>query len=310
MSNIKTKQLQILTDIQLVWDFMVDIYEPHCANGAAAPYFEYAITSTWMDKAYLHLDRFWMDGDRVVGFVFTESSPTNIHFSLRPGYEELADEMMEYADRSFPDFGDGRELTLFPGQEALIKAAKKCGYQMVYDNVDLLFDFKKSKLSYELPDGFRFVDLSKIDTSKIDTLKLAKCIWGGFNEEELGPFENGDRRNPEMPWDPYRAYNGIVSSTIAPPPHSTYEYNVIIENKQGDYVCFSGMWWVAQNKLAYMEPLCTVPQYRKMGLAAAALTQHYRRLKELGAEYMTGGGNDFYRKIGYGDEIHWTHWRK
>ena len=27
MKNITTKQFQILTDMQLVWDFMVDIYE-------------------------------------------------------------------------------------------------------------------------------------------------------------------------------------------------------------------------------------------------------------------------------------------
>ena len=43
---------------------------------------------------------------------------------------------------------------------------------------------------------------------------------------------------------------------------------------------------------------------------AAALTQHDRRLKMLGAEYITGGGNDFYKRIGYKDEIHWLHWKK
>ena len=48
--NIKTKQFQILTDINLVWNFMTDIYDPYFANGAAAPFFEYALTSKWMDK--------------------------------------------------------------------------------------------------------------------------------------------------------------------------------------------------------------------------------------------------------------------
>ena len=86
---------------------------------------------------------------------------------------------------------------------------------------------------------------------------------------------------------------------MAPPPHSTYEYNVIIANEREEYVCFSGMWWVPENKLAYMEPLCTVPEYRHKGLAAAALSKHYAKMKELGAVCMTGGGNDFYRRIGY-----------
>ena len=39
----------------------------------------------------------------------------------------------------------------------------------------------------------------------------------------------------------------------------------------------AGMWWVPEDHLAYMEPLCTVPQHRRKGLASAALTQHYDR---------------------------------
>lgn len=302
--NIKTKQFQILTDINLVWNFMTDIYDPYFANGVAAPFFEYALTSKWMDKEYLHLNRLWMAGDIVVGFVFTEAVVTSVFFNLRPGYEGLADEMVEYAQNSFPDLGGERELVIFSGQKALIRAAEKEGYKVSYENADFLFDFRKSGLSYDLPEGFHFVD-----PLKCDLLKLAKCTWNGFNAEELGPFKNWNIPDSETPWNPHKAYTGVVSSAVAP-PHATHEYNVIIADENEDYVCFSGMWWVPENKLAYMEPLCTVPEYRRRGLAAAALTQHYRRLKVLGAEYMTGGGNDFYRKVGYGEGIHWLHWKK
>lgn len=303
--NIKTKQFQILTDINLVWNFMTDIYDPYFANGAAAPFFEYALTSKWMDKEYLHLNRLWMAGDIVVGFVFTEAVVTSVFFNLRPGYEGLADEMVEYAQNSFPDLGGERELVIFSGQEALIRAAEKEGYKVSYENADFLFDFRKSGLSYDLPEGFHFVD-----PLKCDLLKLAKCTWNGFNAEELGPFKNWNIPDSETPWNPHKAYTGVVSSAVAPPPHATHEYNVIIADENEDYVCFSGMWWIPENKLAYMEPLCTVPEYRRRGLAAAALTQHYRRLKVLGAEYMTGGGDDFYRKVGYEEGIHWLHWKK
>lgn len=303
--NIKTKQFQILTDINLVWNFMTDIYDPYFANGVAAPFFEYALTSKWMDKEYLHLNRLWMAGDIVVGFVFTEAVVTSVFFNLRPGYEGLADEMVEYAQNSFPDLGGERELVIFSGQKALIRAAEKEGYKVSYENADFLFDFRKSGLSYDLPEGFHFVD-----PFKCDLLKLAKCTWNSFNAEELGPFKNWNIPDSETPWNPHKAYTGVVNSAVAPPPHATHEYNVIIADENEDYVCFSGMWWVPENKLAYMEPLCTVPEYRRRGLAAAALTQHYRRLKVLGAEYMTGGGNDFYRKVGYGEGIHWLHWKK
>ena len=69
-----------------------------------------------------------------------------------------------------------------------------------------------------------------------------------------------------------------------------------IADENDEYACFSGMWWVERNKLAYMEPLCTIPEYRHRGLAAAALSRHVQRLRPLGAERMTGGGNPFIRR--------------
>jgi len=305
MENITTKQFQILTDMQPVWDFMVDTYEHFFTNGIAAPFFEYAITSSWMNKSYLHLNRLWLDGDKVVGFVFTEDPVTNIFFNLRPGYEELAEEMVEYAEENMPNFNQEQEFVLFSGQIAFIEAVRKKGYVTVYENIDLICDFRKTELRYPLPEGFHFVE-----PQKCDPVKLAVCTWKGFNHEDKGAFENWEKEDPGTPWNPVKAYNGILSSTIAPPPHATQEYSVIIANEQEEYVCFSGMWWVAQNKLAYMEPLCTIPAYRKKGLAAAALAKHYSSLKPLGAEIMTGGGDIFYSKIGYEDEIHWLHFRK
>ncbi|MCI9431887.1 MAG: GNAT family N-acetyltransferase [Oscillospiraceae bacterium] len=52
-------------------------------------------------------------------------------------------------------------------------------------------------------------------------------------------------------------------------PHTTPSLAVAVENDRREYVCFAGMWWTPENHLAYMEPLCTVPQYRRKGLAAA-----------------------------------------
>ncbi len=102
----------------------------------------------------------------------------------------------------------------------------------------------------------------------------------------------------------------MLGATIAPAPHATYEYTTVIADENDNYVCFSGMWWVPENKLAYMEPLCTVPEHQHKGLAAAALSHHEKNLRPLGAEVMTGGGNDFYRKIGYKGVHVYGHYRK
>ena len=122
---ITTKQFQILTDIDLVYKLMTEVYNHEESNGPAEPFFEYAITSPWMDKDFIRLNRFWMDDDNPVAFVFYEQPVTSLYFVLRPGYEHLAGEMIDYAENNYPKFEDPLEPVLISGQTALIEAAKE-----------------------------------------------------------------------------------------------------------------------------------------------------------------------------------------
>lgn len=302
MGKIRTKQFQLLTDVHMAWDFMVEIYNMVQEGGpgsAPAPFFEYALTSSWMNKDYLHLCRFWLQGDTVVGFVFYENA-AEIHFILRPGYEQLADEMIQYASGAFTNWAGELKLVFSDAQKALMEAAEREGYTLERSDTEYMLDFSRATLNYALPEGFHFVD-----PSDVDPLKLTRCTWKSFNEWEFGAFENWDIADNKSCWTPYKAYLGVLSCFMAPPPHATYEFNVIIADENEEYACYSGMWWVAENGLAYMEPLCTIPEYRHKGLAAAALTKHFQRFKDMGGKIMTGGGNDFYKKIGY-DKVKYT----
>lgn len=204
-----------------------------------------------------------------------------------------------------PNFDGKQQFIVFGAQEALTKVLKERGYRIAYEYEDLVMDMDNVEINYELPEGFHFVE-----PDEVDPVKLARCTWKGFDHEDKGPFENWMEPDSGTDWNPVKAYNGTISGIIAPPPHATKEYDVVIANDNDEYVCYSGMWWVPQNRLAYMEPLCTIPEYRKLGLAAAALTRHYHRMKALGAKYMTGGNNEFYQKLGYEEGWHWVMWKK
>lgn len=307
MKGIITKQFQPLTDVNLAWDFMTEVYDHERSNGVPAPFFEYALASSWLDRNYLFMNRFWLDGDKVVAFAFYEEPCTDVYVNLRPGYEALAAEIVEYGEAQMPRFGGEKAFVLFPGQTALIEAVRARGYALAHDERDYEFDFATGTLDAPLPEGFHFVEAT---ADGVDPLKLAICFWKGFGHAENAPFEHWEDRVTGSEWGVQRSYYGVLGETVAPPPHSTYAHNVIIADQAGEYACFSGMWWVAKNRLAYMEPLCTIPEYRGRGLAAAALSRHVRRLRPLGAERMTGGGSPFYRKIGYTHEIHWLHFKK
>ena len=305
MNNITTKQFQPLSDVQRVWDFMVEVYTDDRSGGAPAPFFEYALSSSWLDKNYLFMNRLWLDGDRIVAFAFYEEPCTDVFVNLRPGYEALADEIVEYGETQMPRFDGEKAFVLFPGQTALIDAVRARGYAIEHEAVDYCFDFNAGRLDRPLPAGFSFVN-----PLECDPVKLTLCFWKGFGHAENAVFENWTDRVRGEEWGAQRSYYGVLGESVAPPPHSTYQHNVIIADAAGEYACFSGMWWVPKNHLAYMEPLCTIPEYRGQGLAHAALSAHDRRLRPLGAHLMTGGGNPFYEKIGFQRVIRCLYYRK
>ena len=286
--SITHRQYRILSDHMAVYRFMTEIYERDWRNGVPAPFLEYALCSDWMDKSFVHRNRLWFDGDKIIALVFYENPVTDVYFSLRPGYEFLAEEMIAYAESGMTKKAGRQRLVIFGAQTALIEAAKKAGWHKESGYWEKVLDFSKP-LERALPEGYRFADVP------LDVAKCCECCWKGFGHEA-----------EEGPWD--GDYEHAFQLMAA--PHATDELDVAIENEAGEYVCYAGMWWTPENQLAYMEPLCTVPEHRRKGLAAAALSEMYRRTKALGATHMTGGGDPFYDKIGFKPTIEWTFWGK
>lgn len=286
--NITHRQYRILSDHMAVYQFLLDIYERDWRNGVPAPFLEYALCSDWMDKSYVHRNRIWFDDEQIVALVFYENPVTDVYFSLRPGYEFLAEEMISYAESDMPKKDGKKRLVIFGAQTALIEAAKKVGWRREFGYWEKVRDFSEP-LERSLPDGYRFAE------APLDVAKCCECCWKGFDHEA-----------EEGPWD--GDYEHAFQLMAA--PHATDKLDVAIENEAGEYVCYAGMWWTPENKLAYMEPLCTVPEHRRKGLAAAAMSELYRRMKPLGATHMTGGGDPFYDRVGFKPTIEWIFWVK
>ena len=128
MRGITSRDFRILCDFMDVRKFMVEVYERDWRNGVPAPFLEYALSSSWMDTSLTHRFRIWEEEGRIVAFVFYENPMSDIYFSLRPGYEELAEEMVDYAGRYMPKKDGKQKLVLFEGQKAVMDAAGKAGY--------------------------------------------------------------------------------------------------------------------------------------------------------------------------------------
>jgi GNAT superfamily N-acetyltransferase len=191
--------------------------------------------------------------------------------------------MIEHAERNLCNQKGELELKIFQGQTNMIDIAQKCGYIKVGEAKECIYEYKDGALNHQLPEGFSF-ELPK----DIDIQKELLAIWRGFENEEDRP--EGDYKPTE-----YGAVKGL---------------DVIVKNEVGDYVCCAGMYFVPENKLAYMEPLATLKEYRNRGIASAVLSEMYRRTLELGATHMTGGYNKFYYDLGFKPLVVWTSWKK
>ena len=286
--SITHRQYSILSDHMAVYRFMTEIYERDWRNGVPAPFLEYALCSSWMDKSCVHRNRIWFDGQQIVALVFYENPVTDVYFSLRLGYEFLAGEMVAYAESDMPCREGQQRLVIFGAQAALVEAAKKAGWRRAFGYWEKVRDFGEP-LERALPAGYRFAK------APLDMAKISECCWKGFDHEAEEGTWNGDYEN---------------CFALLAAPHATHDLAVAIEDEKGEYVCYAGMWWTKENGLAYMEPLCTVPEHRRKGLAAAAMSALYRRTKGLGATHMTGGGDPIYDRVGFKPVVEWAFWEK
>ncbi len=281
MRTITKRPYRELCDFTKVYDFMVKNYSVDCRHGSYPPFFEYSLATPWSDNSQNHRFAIWEDQDEIVAFCWYESCLGEVYFDLAEGYEELIPEMIKHAEERLRDDTGKLQLMIYETQKEILEEAYRQGYQVVYRETCGILDFSKKQLNAPLPEGYVFEEPGKYDMET-----MVNMTWRGFDNE--GEAQGGVERE----------YHTAAA------PNATPELDVVIKTTEGEYVCYAGMWWVPQNKLAYMEPLCTVPEHRGKGLAHAALSELYRRVSKLGATHMTGGANEFYFKIGFekGDE--------
>ncbi len=76
------------------------------------------------------------------------------------------------------------------------------------------------------------------------------------------------------------------------------EYIKIFAIKDGDYVAHCGVWYHG-GETAYIEPVATVPEYRRKGLGRAVVYEALKRAENQGAKRaIVISGQDFYYNIG------------
>ncbi len=297
---IRLRQYQPGEDYARVDSFLIDHYLPRNRDGNwLEPAWEYGYFHPLMDLDSLGKIAIWEADGKIVALVHYESHLGEAFFQFDPAYKFLRTEMLDYAEEVLSAISkeNGRRyLETYVNQNDADFASLVIsrGYMKVDDNTRPLcgLDISDPFPAIVLPAGYRLTSLAE----DCDWAKVNRALWRGFNHEGDPPASEEDLESRRRMFDTPKAQRSLKIAIKAP---------------DGNFAAICGMFYEPTHRYAYVEPVATDPDHRRLGLGKAAVLEGIRRCAALGAT-VAYVGNDLpiYRSMGF-KLIHNTEcWRK
>ena len=269
--------------------FLIQHHQPGNQDGNwLEPAWEYMHYHPLLDSASLDKIGIWEDAGRIVAVVHYEWRLGEVFFQFAPGYRFLKGEMLGYAEQHLHGLSsqDGRkELRVYAGDsdsdfQSLLQ-------ERVYQR---RAEWNRPQAKFVVPDPFPMINLRggfqlKSLADECDWGKVHRALWRGFNHQGDPPMNDEELESRRRMFDT---------------PSARRDLKIVVEAPGGDFVSFCGMFFEATNRFAYVEPVATDPDYRRMGLGKAAVLEGIRRCAALGAQVAyVGSDQAFYLAMGF-----------
>lgn len=287
-------------DYARVDEFLIQHYLPGNRDGNwLEPAWEYGYFHPLMDIPSLGKNAVWESNGKIVALVHYEWRLGEAYFQFDPVYRFLRTEMLDYAETNLSAISvkDGRRyLDVYVNNLDLEFTALVVsrGYEKLDDaNRPLcVLDIPDPFPAVDLPEGYRLTSLAE----DCHWAKVNRVLWRGFNHEGDPPSEEEDLESRRKMFDTPRARRDLKIAVQAP---------------DGNFAAFCGMFCEPTRRYAYVEPVATDPDHRRLGLGKAAVLEGIRRCAALGAT-VAYVGNDLpiYRSIGFKLISNSECWRK
>jgi N-acetylglutamate synthase-like GNAT family acetyltransferase len=287
--KVLTRQYEHAKDYQKISEFLIQHYLPENRDGNwLEPSWEYAHYHPFMDEEHLDVFRIWETEREIVALAHYEWRLGEAFFEFHPDHHYLHTEMLDYAEKKLTGISkkDGRKFLFAYVNDydrEFLDLVQSRGYQKDPEETRPLFRFAIPDTfpSISLPEGFRLTSLA----DECDWAKVHRVMWRGFNHPGEPPGGEEELLSRQKMFDTPKAQRDLKIAIKAP---------------NGDFVAFCGMFYDENNQFAYVEPVATDPDYRRLGLGKAAVLEGIRRCAELGAkEAFVGSDQLFYQAIGF-----------
>lgn len=276
-------------DYQKVSEFLIKHHQPGNLDGNwLEPAWEYAHFHPLLDISCLGKFGMWQKSGEIISIVHYGWYLGEAFFQFHPGFHHLRAEMLDYAEAALtrldPETGR-RYLCAYVNDNDLpfLDLVRERGYEKDAEETQPIYKIKNPPdfAPIRLPQGFRLTNLKE----ECNWEKVHRMMWHGF--------DHGD--DPPMNAEELESRRRMFMT-----PKARLDLKIVISAPNGDFTAFCGMFYEPTGKYAYVEPVATVPEYRRFGLGKAAVLEGIRRCAELGAEITyVGSDQAFYKSMGF-----------
>lgn len=287
--NVSFRRYHHPEDYFRVDDFLIRHYMPGNEDGNwLEPAWEYMHGHPLLEVASLEKIGVWESSREIVAVVHYEWHLGEAFFQFDPGHKWLRTEMLKYAETNLPGISErgGRKFLaayVNDNDEEFLSLVKARGYEKNESETRPVYRFDIPELfpAIHLPAGYRLTSLAE----ECDWAKVNRVLWRGFDHPGEPPDDFEELESRRKMFDTPKARRSLKIAIAAP---------------NGDFVAFCGMFYEPTRQFAYVEPVATDPDHRRLGLGRAAVLEGIRRCAALGATAAYVGSDQlFYRSLGF-----------
>lgn len=293
--RIRARRYEHEADFERVGLFLVRTYltEGDAINWLR-PRWEYMHFHPFIARVDLSAIGVWEAEGTIVAVVHPEHVMGHVYLELDPGFAHLKPEMLAFAEEHLSAAsGEQKELRVYINDRdvELQRLAAIAGYAKDGGAEEMSqLAIPRRFPSVALRDDFRLQSLA----DENDLRRLHRVLWRGFDHGPEPPDEGLEERR-------------FMQSA----PNYDRDLNVVVVSPGGDYISYCGMAYEPENRIAYVEPVATDPDYRRMGLGRAAVLEGVRRCGRRGATVAyVGSAQPFYRAMGFRRIHGCSRWRR
>ena len=211
----------------------------------------------------------WETDDGKIAAVLNSEERGQVYLQVHPAYQTTAleAEMIELAEEKLAvERNREQDVAIWVNHNDQLRQdiLKKRGYtrgKWTETQWQRDLDFPIKKIS--VPDGYTIRSLGDVD--EIPARSWAS--WRGFHPDE-----------PDESYQGWEWYHSIQCC-----PLYRRDLDIVAVAPSGEIASFCTMWFDDATRSAYIEPVATVPEHLRRGLARATITEGLRRLQRMGA---------------------------